>query len=269
MADPYSDLANTDLEVQRRIADAMVARCEDPAQVALRKSYLGGLDLPQGAKAVEFGSGTGHVTRDLVDVAGASEALGIEPSPVMVERAREIHAGRRDLTFQVGDAAQTGLGEASVDLVSMHTLLVHAPAADEIVAEAFRILKPGGILAVLDADYDPTTVAIGPFDPLQPTVARMIEANVHDLWLTRRLEPFLASAGFEVGRKTSHGYLAEGEATYFLTVVDRGCDTLAGEGVISKETGEALKREARRRVADSAFFGFMSYLSVIARKPAG
>lgn len=267
MADPYSDLGNADIEMQKLIAEAMEARCLDPAQIAMRRRYLGGLDLPSGAKAVEFGSGTGHVTRDLIDVAGAAEALGIEPSPVMVERAKSLHGNCPGLSFAVGDAANTGLDPASVDLVSMHTLLIHAPAAAAILAEAFRILKPGGILAVLDADYDPTTVAIGPFDPLQPVVARLIEANAHDRWLTRRLVPFLQSAGFEVLKRDVHGYLADGEAAYFLTVVDRGSDTLVGEGVISAETASALKAEARRRVAEGSFFGFMSYLSVIARKP--
>ena len=110
-------------------------------------------------------------------------------------------------------------------------------------------------------------VAIGPFDPLQPLVARMIEANVHDRWLTRRLAPFIANAGFRGESRQSHGYVAEGEAAYFLTVVDRGADTLAQEAVISDSTSEALKAEARRRVAEGAFFGFMSYLSVIASKP--
>lgn len=267
MGDPYSDLGNADIEMQTLIANAMEARCLDPAQIAMRRRYLGRLKLPDGAKAVEFGSGTGHVTRDLIEIAGATEALGIEPSPVMVERAQALHGDRAALSFVVGDAAETGLDAASVDLVSMHTLLIHAPSAKALVTEAFRILKPGGILSVLDADYDPTTVAIGPFDPLQPVVARMIEANVHDRWLTRRLIPFLASAGFKVEQREPYGYLAEGESTYFLTVVDRGSDTLASEAVISGETADALKAEARRRVAEGAFFGFMSYLSIIATKP--
>jgi hypothetical protein len=40
------------------------------------------------------------------------------------------------------------------------------------------------------------------------------------------LSPFLASAGFQVRRQEAHGYLAGGEATYFVTVVACGCDTL-------------------------------------------
>ena len=46
-------------------------------------------------------------------------------------------------SFKVGDAANTGLDDASVALVSMHTLLIHAPAAMDIVSEAFRQLRSG------------------------------------------------------------------------------------------------------------------------------
>ncbi|MEM8793743.1 MAG: methyltransferase domain-containing protein [Pseudomonadota bacterium] len=267
MADPYSDLANVDLDMQTRIADAMEARCLDSAQVAMRQSYLSGLSLPSGARAVEFGSGTGHVTRDMMDMAGAAEALGIEPSPVMVERARERHGDIPGLSFQTGDAAATGLPDASVDLVMMHTLLCHAPASGEIVAEAFRILKSGGVVAVFDGDYDLTDVQIGDHDPLQPVINYMIGVNVNDRWLPRRLAPLLTDAGFVVMARQAHGYLAEGDAAYFLTVVDRGADSLSAKGTIGAEMASAIKVEGRRRVEASAFYGFMNYISVIARKP--
>lgn len=267
MADPYSDLGNAEITIQTRIADAMEARCLDLGQIRMRAQYLGAINLPTGAFAVEFGSGTGHVTRDLMEIAGAETALGIEPSPIMVERARDRHSGKAGLTFAIGDASETGLEPETVDLVSMHTLLCHAPAARDLVEEAMRILKPGGILAVFDGDYDPTTVALSAHDPLQPIVDRMIQENVHDLWLSRRFAPFLTQAGFEVQSTASHGYVAEGASTYFLTVIDRGCDTLHADGVISGDTAAALKAEGRKRVDEGRFFGFMAYISVIAAKP--
>ena len=60
--------------------------------------------------------------------------------------------------------------------------------------------------------------------------------------------------------------MAEGEAAYFLTVIDRGADRMAETGLLFAETAEALKAEARKRVAADKFFGFMSYVSQIAVK---
>ena len=266
MADPYSKLGAAAEEVQRRIADVLEARCVDPAQVEMRRRYLAELALSEGAVAVEFGSGTGHVTRDLIEVAGAAEALGLEPSPVMVQRARERHGDVPGLGFREGGAEETGLETDSVDLVVMHTLLCHAPASQALIAEAARIVKPGGQLAVLDGDYELSSVALSAHDPLQALISRMIEENVHDRWLPRKLGGFLTQAGFETTHSEIFGYSAASDPTYFLTVVDRGADTLLADGVLGEATAEALKAEARRRVEAGAFFGSMSYVCVIARK---
>lgn len=269
MADPYANLAGADTAMQERIAAAMAARCDDPAQKELRHAYLSEVALPEGAFAVEFGSGTGHVTCDLIEICGAAQALGIEPSPVMVQQAERFHGTRADVQFQVGDAKATGLADASCDLVLMHTLLCHVPNPQDVVKEAARILKPGGQLVICDGDYDTTTTAIAHFDPLEAVVKFMINENVTNLWIMREIAPILTASEFTLGRRRGHGYVAEGAATYFMTVIDRGADIMATRGVISAATAKALQAEARDRLSRAAFFGFMSYVSLIATRTGG
>lgn len=266
MSDPYANLAAQDIEIQTRIADAMQARCLEPAQVAIRQDYLSGLNLPPDAFAVEFGSGTGHVTHDLITIAGAAKALGIEPSPVMVERAKQGFSDIASLRFETGDAKQTNLPDDSVDLVLMHTLLCHVPGPEDVIAEAHRVLKPGGVLAICDGDYDTATAQIADFDPLDQIVRFMINQNVTNLWIMRQISDLLAGAGFDLGRQRGHGYVAEGDASYFLTVIDRGADRMCETGLLFPETASALKHEAKQRVQQNKFFGYMSYVSQIARK---
>ena len=268
MTDPYSDLAAQSVDLQERIAAAMEARCLEPEQVAIRESYLSGISAPNTALAVEIGSGTGHVTDDLLRLTGAERAIGIEPSPIMVDRATSTFADNPNLTFEVGDAKSTRFDDASVDIVLMHTLLCHVPGPEDAVAEAFRILKPGGILAICDGDYDTATAQIGFFDPIDQLVRFMIDQNVTNLWIMRQIEAILTGIGFNPGARQSHGYIADGQATYFMTVIDRGADRMAETGLLFPETAAALKQEAKLRLEAGKFFGFMSYVSQIATKPA-
>jgi SAM-dependent methyltransferase len=152
-------------------------------------------------------------------------------------------------------------------MVLMHTLLCHVPGPEDAVKEAYRILKPGGILAICDGDYDTATTQIADFDPLDQLVRFMINQNVTNLWIMRQIGDILSHAGFEIGQRQGHGYVAEGDATYFMTVIDRGADRMVETGLLQPETAEALKAEARTRLAQNKFFGFMSYVSQIARKP--
>ena len=267
MSDPYSDLAAQDPEIQERIAAAMEARCLEPAQIEIRRAYFDGINLGQDGFAVEFGSGTGHVTRDLVELAAAGRALGIEPSPVMVSRAKDTFSDDPRLTFEIGDAKATGLDSATVDLVLMHTLLCHVPGPEDAIAEAWRVLKPGGLLVVCDGDYDTATAQIADYDPLDQLVRFMINQNVTNLWIMRQIAGLLLDQGFELGRRLGHGYVAEGDATYFRTVIDRGADRMAETGLLAADTAAAMKAEAAERIAAGTFFGFMSYVSQVARKP--
>jgi hypothetical protein len=50
-----------------------------------------------------------------------------------------------------------------------------------------------------------------------------------------------------------------------LTLVDRGADTLVASGRLGEPAADALKAEARRRVAAGEFFGHIAYASLIAR----
>src|SRR5262245_48612676 len=266
MPDPYASIAQADDALQARLADLLELRAAVPQQRAMLNAYLSEIQLPNAAMALDVGCGTGAITRVLAEMPGVSKVVGVDPSPVLIERARGLGKGLPQLSFHAGDGRAVPFADESFDMVVFHTTLCHVPDPEKALYEARRALRAGGWLAVFDGDYMTTTVAIDANDPIQRAVEAMVANFVHNPWLPRRLSHILGSIGFAVTSLRSHGYTQTTEPQYMLTIVDRGADLLAEAGSIGADQAEALKSEARRRVKDGAFFGHISYISLIARK---
>jgi SAM-dependent methyltransferase len=102
-------------------------------------------DVPwAGRDVVDVGCGDGFHLR-FFD--GARSVVGVEPYAPLVERARE-----RGLPVVRGEAASLPLPDASVDLVHARTAYFFGGGCEPGLAEAWRVLRPGGALAVVDLD---------------------------------------------------------------------------------------------------------------------
>ena len=267
MPDVYATIADVDVEMQERLAGILELRAADPQQQMMLDSYLSEIEFPPGARVLEIGSGTGAVTRALARRPGVAQAVGIDPSPVFVSKAHELAAAMTNIAFERGDGRALRFGDDEFDVIVLHTTLCHVPEPDQVLAEAFRVLRPGGTLAVCDGDYATTTVALGDFDPLQECIEAVKAAFINDVWLVRRLPTLLRGLRFEIVSSRSHGYLQTTEPEYMMTLVVRGADALASSGRIGSDLCASLKAEAGRRAEADEFYGFIGFASFIARKP--
>ena len=263
--DPYARIADLDEDAVAALAERIEIRAADPRQRRLWHDFLSRAPSPACPRVLEVGCGTGVVTAMIADLPGAVEVTGIDPSPVLVDRARRRAPSVR---FQVADGRALPFEDASFDGVVLATTLCHVPGPGRALAEARRVLRPGGYLLVYDGDYAGTTVAIDTHDPLQRCVDAAIDTIVHDPWLVRRLPRMLREAGLVTGELHSHGYMDIESPRYLPTMVDLGADTLAGRGTISPATASALKAEARHRAQLGTSFGHIAYASILATRPA-
>lgn len=94
-------------------------------------------------RVVDAGSGEGYGTDILAHRAAA--VVGVEIDPVVVAHARSAYPDRH---FVVADACATGLPAATADVVVSLQVIEHLPDVDRFLAEARRILRPGGELIV-------------------------------------------------------------------------------------------------------------------------
>ena len=113
--------------------------------------------LRPGMALVDIGCGPGTITLDLAELVAPGAVIGIDQAAAVIEVAR-AEAGRRGVDrslvrFEQAAAEATGLADASADVVHAHQVLQHVADPLAVIAEMARICRPGGILAVRDADY--------------------------------------------------------------------------------------------------------------------
>lgn len=125
-----------------------------------------------GLEAVDLGCGAGSVTRQLSAL--GARVIGIDPSRDAVEAAR-VEGGGPD--YRVGSAEATGLSAATADLVVFSKSLHHVPDVEGALAEARRILRPGGRLVVIEPESpDPFWPVMRWVDDEAPAYARVRQA---------------------------------------------------------------------------------------------
>ncbi len=266
MSDVFARITEAEPDLLESIAQVLEMRAVLPQQRAMLESYLSEAAFPKGARVLEIGCGTGPVSRTLAGWNGVGQVVGVDPSPVWIAKARELAAGKPNLSFQEADGKDLPFEDASFDAVVMHTLLTHVPGPEGVLDEASRVLPSGGILAICDCDFSTITVATGDFDPLQVCADAFVDNFVTDSWIIRRLSALVRAAGFDPGPFRSHGFVETLEPALAPVWVRRGADALVSNGRIGKELGEALKAEADRRSAQGEFFGAINFGSLISRK---
>lgn len=81
--------------------------------------------LPSGAW-LDCGCGDGRYAAALLD-AGATSVIGIDPDHARIDHAREFHAGRQALTFDVAGSEALPIADAAMDGVLHNEVLEHVP----------------------------------------------------------------------------------------------------------------------------------------------
>ncbi|WP_072687573.1 class I SAM-dependent methyltransferase [Rhodococcus marinonascens] len=103
-----------------------------------------------GNTVVDVGCGSGfHLP---VFAESAQTVIGVEPHTPLLNLARQRVADMRNVRVMDASAERIPLGDASVDLVHARTAYFFGPGCGPGIAEALRVLRPGGALVVVDLD---------------------------------------------------------------------------------------------------------------------
>lgn len=160
--------------------------------------------LAPGQDLLDVGCGPGTITTDFARRIAPGRVIGVDTAAsVIAEAAAEADEG--NVEFRVADAYALEFEPDSFDVVHAHQLLQHLGDPVAALEEMRRVLRPGGIVAVRDADF-----AGFVWYPADPMLDRWL-ALYHDLTARngaqadagRRLMAWVRAAGFTEAVMTS------------------------------------------------------------------
>lgn len=159
--------------------DLLTALAPGPADTVLDVGCGPGTDLPALA-------------------ASAGRAIGVDHDPAMVAEARRRTAALPDVRVLTADAHHLPLADDSVDRARADRVLQHVASPPRVLAELHRVLRPGGVAALAEPDWE--SLAVDPGDPdTTRAFTRFLRTDVvRNAVIGRQLTRLTTEAGFEV-----------------------------------------------------------------------
>jgi ubiquinone/menaquinone biosynthesis C-methylase UbiE len=120
------------------------------------ESLLNAAHVTAGTRVLDVACGPGYAAG--VAAARGAQAVGIDFSSEMVDEARRRHPG---VEFREGDAEQLSIPDSSFDAVVMNFGMLHLGRPERALAEAHRVLRPGGRVAFTVWDTPDKAIGFG------------------------------------------------------------------------------------------------------------
>lgn len=151
-------------------------------------------DLQSGEVVLDLGSGGGVDCFLASKIVGANgKVIGVDMTPEMISKARKnaVSGNYQNVEFRLGEIEHLPAGDNTVDAVISNCVINLSPSKLQVYKEAYRVLRPGGRLAVADM------VALKPLpEHLQNDLAAYTGC-IAGAELVSKLEGWLTEAGFK------------------------------------------------------------------------
>ena len=254
-----SDFYNAEMAAKQE----QMARTED--MVRQRSEIMRVLSPSKAEVILELGSGNGILARDMVNAVGPKgRVVGLDSSEAILEMARHLCP---EGEFLLGDAQNLPFENGSFDAIVAAQLFCFLDDVDCALTEAFRVLKPGGRIVILDTDWE--TLVWRSSDPaLMKRVMTTYQAVYADARLPRSLPMRLALAGFSSISAESFVVLntSFGEDTYARQSAGFATSIMESSSAFSPQEQVAWMEDQQELARTGGFFFSLNRYLISAHK---
>lgn len=142
------------IEYDKKLAEETERNYLMPEIVRQRSQTLAALQLQAGEQVLDVGCGMGLLTRDLALAVGKTgRVVGIDKSSAMLDLARRRCQSFAQVAFKEQSVETLHEPTDSYDAVTCTQLLLYLPDAPAALAEMYRVLRPGGRIAIIETDW--------------------------------------------------------------------------------------------------------------------
>jgi SAM-dependent methyltransferase len=261
---PWSNPDNLLPEDAANLAKFIDTRSQVFDQAYAHAALVDALAPQAGEQLLDLGCGTGVIARRLIEhVRPGGSVLGIDISRAMLDFA-ERQPLPVDLRYQQAQAAALPCADASMDGAAAARLLMHVQDAQSVLYEVRRVLRPGGRLAMLEADWG--TLALDHSD--RSLTRRIIDWRTDaidgDNWMGRQLVRRCLETGWDIRQVHVLVSVARDEQGTLPGSLRRCADLAWQHGVISANERQRWLEEIEARLAKGRFFATMNEYIVVA-----
>jgi ubiquinone/menaquinone biosynthesis C-methylase UbiE len=227
-------------------------------------SFFNRLNVREGWKVLDAGSGPGFVAFDLRERVGTQgQVTALEPSELYLNHFKNYskEQGWKNTKAVSGTAETAGLPENYYDLIFSRWVIGFVPDPELFIKSLMRALKPGGIIALQDYAFHGLFLYPrgGDYEKLSPAVEEYWKSTGGDLRIATRIPDIYKKLGLQLLEYRPNSLAGNPDSGVFEwhhVFITHHIPLMVEQNIITEETGKAILADwnSHKENPDSIFF---------------